>query len=524
MNRRIFFSVIGAIALIYALSSCQLKQNRPPNILICIADDASFAHMGANGCTWIKTPGIDRIANEGIRFRHSYTPNAKCAPSRACLLTGRNSWQLEEAANHVCYFPNKFKTFFEALREHGYFTGYTAKGWAPGIVGKIAGKERQLTGTPYNNKTITPPADYISDNDYAGNFQDFLNDKPENQSFCFWYGGREPHRPYEYGAGTEKGGKKISVIDRMYDFFPDNEVTRQDILDYAYEIEYFDLHTQKILQLLEEHNELENTIVIVTSDHGMPFPRIKGQAYDYSNHVPLAIMWKNGINYPGRTVDDFVNFIDIAPTLLEAAQVTEKQSGMQPIEGKSLMDILKSSKSGLIDSTRDHVLIGKERHDIGRPHDWGYPIRGIINNNFLYLINFKSSRWPAGNPETGYANCDGGPTKTEILELRRKGIDDQYWQQSFGKRPEEELYSLKGDPDCVHNLADDKKFQSLKENLKNQMFDELKAQGDPRMFGKGYIFDEYKYAFEEHRNLYERYIKGERPKMNWLNPSDFEKK
>jgi arylsulfatase A-like enzyme len=300
-------------------------------------------------------------------------------------------------------------------------------------------------------------------------------------------------------------------------------VTRQDFLDYAYEIEHFDLHTQKMLQLLEERNELDNTIVIVTSDHGMPFPRIKGQGYDYSNHVPLAIMWKNGIKYPGRTVDDFVNFIDIAPTLLDAAQVTEKQSGMQPIQGKSLIDILKSSKSGSIDSTRDHVLIGKERHDIGRPNDWGYPIRGIIKNNFLLLINFEPSRWPAGNPETGYANCDGGATKTEILDLRRKGIDDQYWQQSFGKRSEEELYSLKDDPDCVHNLADDNKFQSLKENLKNQMFDELKAQGDPRMFGKGSIFDEYEYAFEEHRNLFERYIKGERPKMGWLNASDFEK-
>src|SRR5699024_4085168 len=147
----------------------------------------------------------------------------------------------------------------------------------------------------------------------------------------------------------------------------------------------------------------------------MPFPTIKGQEYAYSNHEPLAIMWKNGIKNPGRIVNDFVSFIDFAPTFLELAGLNAESVGMRPITGKSLTDILYSPKSGTVNPDRDFVLIGKERHDVGRPHDWGYPIRGIVTKDYLYLHNFKTNRWPAGNPETGYLNVDGSPTKTNIL-------------------------------------------------------------------------------------------------------------
>ncbi|MGB4292406.1 MAG: sulfatase-like hydrolase/transferase, partial [Bacteroidales bacterium] len=99
-----------------------------PNILIAMGDDISYPHMGAYGTSWIKTPGFDRVAKDGLLFYNAYTPNSKSSASRACFITGRNSWQLEEAANHVPYFPEKFKSFIEVLGENGYFTGYTAKG------------------------------------------------------------------------------------------------------------------------------------------------------------------------------------------------------------------------------------------------------------------------------------------------------------------------------------------------------------------------------------------------------------
>jgi len=495
----------------------------PPNILFAIADDASYPHMGAYGTDWIKTPAFDRVAEQGILFTNCYTPNAKCAPSRACILTGRNSWQLEEAANHVPFFPAKFKTYAEALAENGYHVGYTAKGWAPGVANDVQGNPRQLTGVPYNSIKTTPPARFISNNDYAANFEDFLSKKPEGKPFCFWYGSTEPHRAYEFRAGIEKGGKQLADVDKVFDFWPDNDTVRTDLLDYAFEIEYFDQHLQKMISILEKNGDLDNTLVIATADNGMPFPRIKGQEYELSNHLPLAIMWKNGIKNPGRTVDDFVNFIDFAPTYFELANLDPTNAGMHPIQGKSLTDIFFSEKSGSVTNYRDHVLIGKERHDIGRPHDWGYPVRGIVKDGYLFLVNYKSDRWPAGNPETGYLNCDGSPTKTVLLQRRVNPETFNYWYWSFGKRPPQELYDIKKDPECLHNLAELDEYRDVKNNLKIQMEAELTHQKDPRVLGTGDIFDNYTYAQENMRNFYKRYMSGEQIETGWVNKSDFEK-
>ena len=522
MDRRNFIKSLAAVGVSSGLLDCAGRTQKQPNILFAIADDASFPHMGAYGCNWIKTPAFNRVAKEGILFNNAYTCNAKCAPSRAAILTGRNSWQLEEACNHSPFFPEKFKTYAETLAENGYFVGYTAKGWAPGDPGEINGKQRELLVKPFNRHQTTPPAKFINSNDYAENFKDFYSQKPTDQPFCFWYGSTEPHRNYEYGAGINKGGKNLKDIDKVFDFWPDNKVTRTDMLDYAFELEYFDSHLQKMLALLEENGELDKTIVLVTADNGMPFPRIKGQEYELSNHLPLAIMWKDGIKNPGRVVDDYVSFIDFAPTYLDVAGINGEQKGMKPITGKSLTDILYSEKLGIVNPERDFILIGKERHDIGRPHDWGYPIRGIIKNRYLYIHNFETDRWPAGDPQTGYLNCDGSPTKTLILESRKKKGQEHYWKESFGKRPQEEFFNIKDDPECMNNLAEKAELQELKQKLKDQLFAELKKQGDPRMFGNGFIFDEYTYSSEATRGFYERYKQGEKMETGWVNPTDFE--
>lgn len=514
---------MGFLLMGIALWNCQpnsTQQSDKPNILFAIMDDATFSHFSVNGCKWINTPNFDRVAREGILFNNTYTPNAKCAPSRACILTGRNSWQLEEAANHNCFFPAKYKTFAEVLVEQGYHVGYTGKGWAPGDAGEIDGKARELIGPRYNEIKLESPTSGISSIDYARNFTEFLNDKEQDNPFFFWFGSFEPHRAYEFGSGIEKGGKKLSDIQEVYSFWPKTDSVLTDLLDYAYEIEYFDQQLGKMLDELEERGELDNTLIVVTADNGMPFPRIKGQEYELSNHLPLAMMWANGIESKGRKVDDFVSFIDFAPTFLELAGI--QQNGMQAIEGKSLSNLLLSNNSGQVEASRNHVLIGKERHDVGRPHDQGYPIRGIVNHDYLLVENFKADRWPAGNPETGYLNCDGSPTKTVCLEARHNTATEKYWQWSFGKRPEWELYNKVDDPECMHNLAENPAFADILEELKETMYSELKEQQDPRIMGNGDIFDEYVYAPENVRNFYERYMKGEKMNTGWVNPSDFE--
>ncbi len=293
------------------------------------------------------------------------------------------------------------------------------------------------------------------------------------------------------------------------------------MLDYAFEVEHTDRHLGLMLAELEKRGLLENTVVIVTSDHGMPFPRVKGYAYHDSNHIPLAIRWPAGIKKADRVIEDFVNFTDIAPTILELAGIPQKESGMAPISGKSWLPILESEASGQIDPERDHVLIGKERTDIGRPGDVGYPIRGIIRDGFLYLKNYEPDRWPAGNPETGYLDTDGGATKTTILEMGRKDRQNKFWQLNFGKRPAEELYDLKIDSDCANNLATLPSYITDRTLLHDQMTTMLKDQGDPRMFGNGEVFDNY--PVTNNPGFYERFMKGEKLNTSWVNPTDFEK-
>ena len=144
--------------------------------------------MSAYGTDWIDTPAFDKVANQGLLFNNTYTPNAKCGPSRSIILTGRNTWQLEEAANHLAYFPTKFKTYQEGLSEKGYHVGYPGKGWAPGTALNADGSKRELLVKAYNKIKRKAPTIAISNNDYVANFKSFLDQKTSDTPFCFWYG------------------------------------------------------------------------------------------------------------------------------------------------------------------------------------------------------------------------------------------------------------------------------------------------------------------------------------------------
>lgn len=457
-----------------------------PNILLAIADDAS--HMEAYGCDFVSTPNFNQIAEEGILFENAFTSNPKCAPSRASLLTGRHTWQLEDACNHFGIFPAKFDVYPDILEEAGYFIGYTGKGWAPGDWEK-GGFSHNPAGHEYNNIKLTPPENtYISDKDYAANFEEFLSERPDNKPFCFWYGGHEPHRPYQEGKEGQRAANTINEVD-VPSYLPQEEIVKSDLLDYASEIEWFDIHLGKIIQKLKEIGEFDNTLIVVTSDNGMPFPRVKGQMYEQDFNLPMALCWKNKTEGK-RTVEDLVNFIDLAPTFLEAAGIDVPEE----MAGKSMINIINSSGSGQIDKTRNRVFLGRERHDLGRRNDYGYPVRCVRTEKYLYVHNFKPKRWPAGNPETGFTNCDSSPTKTLILKQHESG-KDFYFNLAFGKRPREELYNIKDDPECMNNLAYKDEYKNLKEKLWLELKQKLEETEDPRIFGNGDVFDK-KYEYQ----------------------------
>ena len=460
------------------------EQESRPNILFAIADDAS--HMSAYGHDFVNTPNFDRVAEMGILFKNAFTTNPKCAPSRASILTGRHTWQLEEAGDHFGIFPAKFKVYPNLLEEADYFVGFTGKGWGPGDYEK-GGFKRNPAGTEFNDKRLLPPdRTCISDKDYAANFEEFLDKKPDNKPFCFWYGAHEPHRRYEEGEGS-RAGKSIEEI-KLPPYFPDDDIVKNDLIDYTFEIEWFDKHLGLMLNKLEEIGQLENTLVIVTSDNGMPFPRVKGQMYEDDFHLPMALSWGNQ-TAKGRIIEDMVSFIDIAPTFLDAAGLDIHKQ----MSGKSLMDIINSKDSGLVNESRNRVYMGRERHDIGRQGDVGYPVRCIRTQEYLYVRNFKPELWPAGNPETGFTGCDSSPTKNLILQQQQEG-QDYYFDLCFGKRPLEELYNIIEDASCINNLAEEPEYQKVKKGLWQDLKEKLIETEDPRITGNGDIFDKYEYV------------------------------
>jgi uncharacterized sulfatase len=467
-------------------AAAETARRKPPNILLAVADDWSWPHAGAYGCRFVKTPAFDRIAREGVLFRNAFCASPGCSPSRAAILTGRHTWELEEAGTHASSFPRKFAVFGDLLEASGYQVGCTGKGWGPGNY-RASGRDRNPAGPEYNDLRLpSVPYKGVANTDYCGNFRQFLRRKPEDKPFCYWYGGKEPHRPFEKGAGL-RAGKKLGDVE-VPPFLPDVQEVRSDLLDYAVEVEWFDAQLGKMLRLLEEAGELENTLVVVASDNGMAFPRAKANCYEYGTHVPLAVRWPARVS-GSRVVEDLVSYVDLAPTFLEAA-------GLEPpanMIGKSLLALLLSGKQGRIDPSRDRAFTARERHSSSRPGNLGYPIRALRTGEFLYLRNFTPQRWPAGDPqgEEGYYDIDESPSKAFLLRHRTSDEYGRYFRLAVGKRPAEELYDVKKDPGNLVNLAERPEYAEARKRLQAELDLYLTKTGDPRASGRGEVFERY---------------------------------
>ena len=467
-------SFLGATAAALGSSAQLSAQSDRPNILFCSSDDQSWLHAGAMGDPIGATPAFDRVANSGVLFNQAYCDAPTCGPSRSAIVTGQHIWRLEEAGNIHSTLPAKFATYTELLEDAGYRIGHTSKGWSPGRL-EPGGRTRNPAGDPFDD------------------FEAFHKDQSGDKPFCFWLGSRDPHRPYELGSG-KKSGKDPKEV-KVPPHFPDNDLVRNDILDYYVEIERFDSNVAKALDILEEAGELENTLVVVTSDHGMPFPRAKASLYDYGSRVPLAMAWPKKVP-GGRKVYDFVNLSDMAPTFLEAA-------GRKPHEdmtANSLMPLLSSSSSGQIEKSRDAAFIAMERHDGCRRGGKGYPCRAIRTEDYLYIRNFEPTRWPSGTPNRNpcardipSAEIASSPTKTFMMENRDDPVVDHLAELSFGTRPGHELYEVKKAPAQMRNIATDPAMAKTAKKLGDRLMKYLAATDDPRATGKPAPWDYYPY-------------------------------
>jgi uncharacterized sulfatase len=463
-----------------SLRAADTAADKRPSILFAMADDWAWPHAGVYGDKVVKTPTFDRVAREGMLFTHAFCVSPSCTPSRAAVLTGQTIHRLQESGNLWSILRKEYECYPDLLEAAGYHVGLTGKGWGPGSL-EGSGRMRNPAGPAYRD------------------FASFLASVPAGKPFSFWYGSRDPHRPYVPGSGVRSGMDPRRVFVPPY--LPDTPQTRSDICDYYFAVQRFDRDVGKLLELLKKAGRLENTIVIVSGDNGWPFPRGKANLYDAGTRQPLAVYWPARVK-GGRASDAYISFQDFAPTILEAAGLKPRPA----MTGRSFLDLLTTGKSTVV---RDQVFLERERHANVRKGDLGYPCRAIRTREYLYIRNFHPERWPAGDHEYWkavgpFGDIDGGPTKEVLLKGRDDPKIGKLFQLACGKRPAEELYDVGKDPYQLTNVADQREYAAAKKQLRGELDRWMRATADPRAKGDDDRWDRYPYFGREPKKKPER--------------------
>lgn len=462
MSRAAVFLFVGLAAVWSSDHGPTFAANRP-NVVVIMGDDWSWPHASILGDQVVKTPIFDRIAREGVLFENAFVSSPSCTPSRFSIATGQHCWRLGDGVRLGGSLAKDVPVYADLLADAGYRTGFCRKGASPS-------KHVHRGNDPFGPK--------------FKDFDEFMDSRTADESFCFWYGAGEPHRPYDYQASKDSD-MNLSMI-KVPAGLPDNETVRTDIGDYYLRVQKLDKLAGRIVSRLETEGELENTIVIMAGDNGMPFPRCKATLYDLGTRVPLAIRWGSNASR-GTKVMDFVSLCDLAPTILEAAKVAPPSA----MTGQSLMQQICATTSGRIEQSRDHVLVGREKHVSTRPS------RAIRDSQFLYIRNFSAASWPTGevageiptydfstepwptDPPAFSFDIDPSPTK-QWMRHDSAFQKDRLNLLTFGQQDEEELYDLSSDPDQLNNVADLPEYKNVRMRLSGQLTAELRKSGDPR--------------------------------------------
>jgi arylsulfatase A-like enzyme len=520
-------AAIAVLAAILITPRSHAQEKSRPNILIAFADDwgrfaSAYAKVDGPGRPHdaVRTPNFDRVAAEGVLFRSAFVSAPSCTPCRSALLSGQHFWRAGRASILLgAVWDGSLPAFPLLLRDAGYHIGETYKVWSPGTPNDApfgAGKHAyEKAGGRFNqfSQNVTrmvaggmelEAAKQTIYDEVRANFDAFLADRKPNQPFCYWFGPTNVHRKWIKGSGKKLWGiEPDSLQGKLPPFIPDTPEMRQDFADYLGEVQAFDAGLGVVLQRLEATGELDNTLIMVSGDHGPPgFPHGKCNLYDFGSSVSLAIRW--GQAKSGRVVDDLVSLTDLAPTFLEAAGVQIPTS----MTGRSLVGLLKTEKQGQVEPQRTAVYIGRERHvDMARADYLPYPQRAIRTHDYLYIVNFKPERYPLGDPYR--LDGDNVPTPEEITEDTRVTLPDEdagpakawlvgqrnnpqwkpYFERAYGKRPREELYDLKADPHQMNNVAADPKYARTRAELESRLLGELQRTGDPRLVDDGRFFE-----------------------------------
>jgi N-sulfoglucosamine sulfohydrolase len=527
MNSKLVTASLVIVCAVANLACAQVAATTRPNIVFCFADDwGRYASIYGDiesrpsPSQIVKTPNIDRIGRNGVVFRNAFVNAPSCTPCRSALLSGRYFFRTGRGAIlQGAQWDPSIPSFPLLLKNAGYHVGETYKVWSPGTPNDAPFGAGQFAyekgGGAFNNfsENVTKlvqdgvSLEVARERMYANvrdNFNSFLADRPAGQPFCYWFGPTNVHRLWVQGSGKKLWGiEPDSLKGKLPLFLPDVPEVREDFADYLGEIQAYDAGIGVLLKRLEEAGELDKTLIVISGDHGAPgFPGGKCNLYDFGVGVALVAAFPG--QPKGRVVDDFVNLMDLAPTFLEAGGVSLPEG----MNGRSLLPLIKSSASGQVDPTRSWVITGRERHvAAARDDNLPYPQRSLRTADFLYIRNFKPDRWPLGGPQqvtdtsaptadvlsnntfAAFPDMDASPTKAWLIAHRHDPEWKWHYNYAFGKRPGEELFDLRTDPDQVKNVAEDPRYAATKLELATKLMQTLLDVGDPRVTGDGKTFE-----------------------------------
>ncbi|MBM3852596.1 MAG: sulfatase [Verrucomicrobia bacterium] len=468
----------------------------------------------------ITTPHLDRLAREGVTFRHAFVNAPSCTPCRSSLLSGRYFFNTGRGAIlRGAVWDDKIPSYPLLLRDAGYHLGKSFKVWSPGtpVDAPIGGQAHayEKAGRAPNNfseeatervakgMTVAAAREEILAQ-VRGNFDAFLADRKPGQPWHYFFGPTTTHRKWIKGSGQALWGIDPGRLkNRMPAFLPDVPEVREDVADYLGECQAVDAYVGVLRERLEAAGELERTLIVASGDHGMPgVPSGKCNLYDHGTAVALFARVPGGRG--GRVVDDFVCLPDLAPTFMTIGGVAPPAG----LYGRSLLGLLRSSASGQVEKDRTWVITGRERHvEDAREGYLPYPMRAFRTKDFVFIRNFRPDRTPMGdakkatdpellasgaledNTRLGYADMDASPTKAWLIAHRNDPQWKWHFEHAFGRRPGEELYDLRKDPDQVKNVAADPAYAQTREDLAARLMKRLTEAGDPRVTGDGMTFE-----------------------------------
>ena len=428
--------VLGAVVL--SPSSAPAGERKRPNLVVIIADDLGWDDCGPFGHKTIRTPHLDRLAAQGLRFTRAYVTASSCSPSRASLLTGRYPHQTDAEQLHWPVPANQI-TFVERLRAAGYWAAAVGK-WHLGpalkkrfdLVKEADERGFQLpAGKGKGGPLLADPARASGCEDWVP----VLRDRPRDRPFFLWLAALDPHRDYTPGA-VPKPHAPEDV--RLPPYVPDTPEVRRDFALYYDEIARLDSYVGQVLAELDRQGVADDTVVVFLSDNGRPFPRDKTTLYEGGLRTPLIVRWPGRVA-PGSTCDRLVSSVDIAPTLLQIAGVDVGPSFV----GQSFLPLLTDPAA----KGRSYVFAEDHWHDL---EDLG---RAAISARYSYIRNDLPAL-----PNTPPADALRSPTFQAMRRLRDAGKLTPAQARVFEKpRPAEELYDLTADLFQLHNLAGDPK-------------------------------------------------------------------